>query len=288
MSPRERRAVLDSLPDYIPWGESCMPEGDPHFEPKAEGRETLRTYFERTGRKLYVSAELPVYYPDETRFSPDLLAVRDVDVHPRKKWVVSDEGKGLDWVLEIIVSGDRRKDLEENVARYARLLIPEYFVFDRERRALRGWVLADPKIGIYRPIVPQRGVFHSAALGLDLKLDGDRLRFCQGNAVILTPGEVILHLEQEVTDLVVIRENEVALRNEAEQRALAAEQRAQEVEQKLTREQQRAQEVEQKLTREQQRAHEAEQRADEAARQLAEALRELERLRGGGTSGTSG
>ena len=282
MTPRERRAVVDSLPDYIPWEESCMPEGDPHFEPKAEGRETLRTYFERSDRRLYVSAELPVYYPDEARFSPDLLAVRDVDVHPRKKWVVSDEGKGLDWVLEIVVSGNRRKDLEENVARYARLLIPEYFVFDRERRVLRGWVLADPKIGIYRPIVPQRGVFHSAVLGLDLKLDGDRLRFCQGSAMILmTPAEVILHLEQEVTDLVVIRENEVALRNEAEQRA-------HEAEQQLTREQQRAHEAEQQLTREQQRAHEAELRANEAAQQLAEALRELERLRGGGTSGSSG
>ena len=52
MTPHERRAVVDALPGYIPEGESCMSEGDPHFDPKAEGRETVRTYFERAGRKL--------------------------------------------------------------------------------------------------------------------------------------------------------------------------------------------------------------------------------------------
>jgi hypothetical protein len=40
--------------------------------------------------------------------------------------VVSAEGKGLDWVLEVHVGGDRKKDAERNVARYARLGIPEY------------------------------------------------------------------------------------------------------------------------------------------------------------------
>ncbi len=252
MTSDERRAVVDALPGYIPEGESCMSEGDSHFDPKAEGRDTLRTYFERTGRKLYVSAELPVYYPNETRFAPDLLAVRDVETHARNKWVVSAEGHGLDWVLEILVAGDRRKDLESNVLRYARLLIPEYFVFDRERNVLRGWRLPDPKIGIYQPIVPQRGALRSAVLDLDLKIEGDRLRFLRGSALVLAPSELILHLEDEVTELVVTREHEAFLRAEAERRA-----------------------------------DEAEQRADEATRRLEEALRELERLRAASEKPTS-
>jgi Uma2 family endonuclease len=274
MTPAERRATVDALPGYIPEGESCMSEGDPHFDPKSEGRETLRTYFERAGRKLYVSSELPVYYPNETRFAPDLLAVREVETHARKKWVVSAEGHGLDWVLEILVGGDRRKDLEANVLRYARLLIPEYFVFDRERNVLRGWRLPDPKIGIYQPIVPQRGALRSSVLELDLKIEGDRLRFRQGIALVPSPGELILHLEHEVNDLVVTREHEAFLRVEAEQQAERERVRAESAEQ-------RAASAEQRVAREQQRA-------DEATRRLEEALRELERLRAGGTDRTSG
>ena len=53
--------------------------------------------------------------------APDLLAVRDVETHPRQKWVVSHEGKGLEWVMEVHVGGDRKKDAEYNVERYARL-----------------------------------------------------------------------------------------------------------------------------------------------------------------------
>ena len=275
MTSDERRAAVDALPGYIPEGESCMSEGDAHFDPKAEGRDTLRTYFERTGRKLYVSAELPVYYPNETRFAPDLLAVRDVETHARNKWVVSAEGHGLDWVLEILVGGDRRKDLEGNVQRYARLLIPEYFVFDRERNVLRGWRLPDPKIGIYQPIVPQRGALRSAVLELDLKIEGDRLRFRRGTALIPSPGELILHLEHEVNDLVVTREHEAFLRAEAEQQ--------------VEHERLRAEEAAQQAERERLRAESAEQRADEATRRLEEALRELERLRaGGGGDGSRG
>jgi len=68
--------------------------------------------------------ELPTYYPAEPRFAPDLLVVLDVEDVDRDKWVVSAEGKGLDWALELHVGGDRKKDAERNVARYERLGIP--------------------------------------------------------------------------------------------------------------------------------------------------------------------
>ena len=48
--------------------------------------------------------------------------------------MVSHEGEGLDFVLEVRVSGDRTKDFETNVKRYARLGIPEYFAFAEQRR----------------------------------------------------------------------------------------------------------------------------------------------------------
>ncbi|MEZ4390406.1 MAG: Uma2 family endonuclease [Polyangiales bacterium] len=249
MSPAERRALIDALPAAMTEAELAPSEGDAHFDAKVEGRETLRTHFERVSRRIYVGAELTVYYPDEDRFAPVLCAVTDVDPHPREKWVVSDEGKGIEWILEVLVRGDRQKDLERNRARYARLRVPEYFVFDHRRNLLRGWRLPDRMIGIYHPIVPQQGVLRSEVLGLDLTLDGRKLRFRDGNAQLLAPQEIITWMEDHVTDLVnAVEEAEQraeaeakraeaeAKRAEAEaKRAEAAERRVQELEAELRR-----------------------------------------------------
>jgi Uma2 family endonuclease len=70
-----------------------------------------------------------------------VLAVLDVpqpEDDERMAWVVADEGKGLDLVLEVLHHADRNKDLVENVERYARLGIPEYFVYDRARQRIHG------------------------------------------------------------------------------------------------------------------------------------------------------
>ncbi len=207
MTEAERRAVADALPAYMTEAE-CLPgEGDPHFDAKAEGRETLRGFFGRTGVSMYIGSELTVYYPDEERFSPDLLAVRDVPTGPRQKWVVSAEGKGLDWVLEVVVAGDRWKDLQRNVVRYARLGIAEYFVFDRARKAVMGWRLHDTSIGIYTPIAPHAGQHYSEVLGLFLTVQGNRLRFLCGNAELLTPAEEMERLEDRANDLAMLRED---------------------------------------------------------------------------------
>jgi hypothetical protein len=127
MSEEARKRVVASLPGEVTDAEMSPPEGDRHFQAKVRALETLRSYFVRQRRRVYLAAELPVYYPGARRFAPDLLAVLDVDPHERDKWVVSAEGKGLDFVLEVHVGGDRKKDAEENVTRYARLGIPEYF-----------------------------------------------------------------------------------------------------------------------------------------------------------------
>jgi hypothetical protein len=124
MGPEERARVVDSLPGEVTWDEMAMPEGDRHFQGKVQAMDALRGYFKRQQRKVYLGAELPIYYPGERRFAPDLLAVLDAEPHPRQKWVVSAEGKGLDWVMEVHVGGDRKKDAEYNVRRYARLGIP--------------------------------------------------------------------------------------------------------------------------------------------------------------------
>ena len=68
-----------------------------------------------------------------------MLDVVEPEDDQRMAWVVADEGKGLDLVLEVLHKGDRDKDLVENVERYARLGIPEYFVYDRARQQIHGY-----------------------------------------------------------------------------------------------------------------------------------------------------
>jgi Uma2 family endonuclease len=250
MSPAERQRVLDSLPSEFPASEAAPPEGDEHFTAKTGARSALDSYFTRIGRRVYLACELPVYYPGERMFAPDVLAVLDVETHKREHWTVDHEGRGLDLVLEVLVSGRRRKDLTENVERYARLGIPEYFVFDRARLKLSGYRLPAPgsrsgrKARRYEPILPQGGRYPSLVLGLDLALDDTRLRFFHGSSALLEADEMIGTLES-VLDTV-------------EARARAAEERVAEETRK--------------------RKKEARLRKD-AERRLAEALAEIERLK---------
>ncbi|MEO5726647.1 MAG: Uma2 family endonuclease, partial [Byssovorax sp.] len=126
MSPEERDRVVAMLPIEVPI-ELQPPEGDHHRLAKTRTTDTLDAFFRRIGRKIYVSSELGVFYPDEPRFYPDVFAVLDVDPHPRTRWTVSAEGMGLDLVIEVHYGGDTVKDYELNVERYARLGIREYF-----------------------------------------------------------------------------------------------------------------------------------------------------------------
>ena len=215
LSAAEREAVASALPGEVTDAEMSPPEGDLHFKGKVRALDALRNYFKRQKRRIYLAPELPVYYPSEPRFAPDLLAVLDVDDHDRNSWFVSREGKGLDWVMEVHVGGDREKDAEENVARYARLGVTEYFVYDRARGRLAAYRLS-PGARTYAPIVPQRGLHTSSVLGLDVEVQADRLRFYDGTAVLLESDELIERLERHLDNLTAQREEEQRLREAAE------------------------------------------------------------------------
>ena len=181
-------------------------------------QEVLRRWFRRHGRRVYVGADLPVYCPGDAMFAPDVLAVLDVDDHPRDHWVVSREGKGLDLVIEVHWRGRARKDLQERVVRYASLGIREYFVFDVRRLLLHGHRLPAPGARTYERVLPQAGRFESEVLGLGMAVDGMRLRFSIGDAP--------LPFADELADKLATAVDGALARAEAEaQRAEAAEQR---------------------------------------------------------------
>ena len=272
LAPAERAAVLAALPGEVTDAEMSPPEGDLHYWAKNRAMDALRGYFTRQRRRIYLAAELPIYYPAEPRFAPDLLAVLDAEDVPRNRWVVSAEGKGLDWVLEVHVGGDRKKDAEQNVARYARLGIPEYFLYDRARNRLAAYRLASPEARTYTAIVPNHGLYESRVLGLDVQVDKDRLRFYAGRALLLESEEFVARVQEMYDDAQRRAEEESRLREEAE--------RLREEETRLREEAERLREEETRRREEAERLREeADRRREEAEQEVARLRAELERLK---------
>jgi Uma2 family endonuclease len=247
LTAEERSCVVAALPSDF--DRAIPPEGDKHRTAKTRALESLDEYYRRIRRRVYLSAELPVYYPDEPVFAPDLIAVLDVETHERQSWVVSHEGRGLDLALEIHVAGDARKDFSLNVERCARLDIPEYFAFDVQRRRLAGWRL--PKSGArrYEPIVPQDGRWWSRVLELDLAVEQERLRFFHGSAPLLDARELVGRLSSMVDEAIRRAEDEARRAEDEARRAEDEARRAEDEARRAEDEARRANRLAEKLRR---------------------------------------
>ncbi len=204
LAPADREAWLVRVLDALSDPRAAMTEGRRHKKAKTRVLDALGLHFGAIGRTIYLAEEMAVVYPGEAVFSPDILAVVGVaepEDDPRMAWVVVDEGKGLDLVIEVLHMGDRNKDLVENVERYARLGIPEYFVYDRRHQQIHGYRLPDENARRYRRIVPQFGRHASAVLGLDLAVQEGRVRFFYGTAELFGTTDLIGRLNRMVADL---------------------------------------------------------------------------------------
>ncbi len=192
-------AVNEALSDPV----ITMSEGRPHKKAKSKALDMLGLHFRTLGKHIYLAEELSVLYPGAAGFTPDVMAVLDVEEpedDQRMAWVVADEGKGLDWVLEVLWAGDRKKDLVDNVEKYAMLGIPEYFVYDQKQQRIWGYRLP---IGgkRYQPILAQAGLYRSNVLGIDLAIVGPRLKFFHGAAELYDTAHLIERLETMVSHL---------------------------------------------------------------------------------------
>ena len=210
MTEAERNAVVARL-GPMP-RENQPPVGDPHINAERVAEDSLQGWFRKRQTKAYIGRGITVYYADESRFEPDLFVVFDVEEGERISWVVEREGRGLDFVLEILFAGDRKKDTVANVARYARLGVPEYFVYDIKLGDIKGWRLEAGRTE-YTPLVGQQGRWRSEALGLELGLLDGKLRFYAGSA--------ILQLTQEINEALGRALDEAVLRAQLAQEEIA-------------------------------------------------------------------
>jgi len=202
MSASERERFLADIFAAFDVPAEAMTGGRPHRRAKSAALDALTLHFRSIGRAIYVADDLAVVHPGEPVFSPDLLAVLDVpqpdpDEDERMAWVVADEGKGPDLILEVLHQGNRDKDLVNNVRDYARLGVREYFVYDRLRVRLHGYRLARPGAG-YQELSSRLGRLTSEVLGLDLALVGRRLRFFSGMAELPSSEEFIERLSSMI------------------------------------------------------------------------------------------
>jgi Uma2 family endonuclease len=219
MSPAQRERAIEALMASESQEEIderlAMAEGDPHLDAKMDARDTLRAYFGKTGRRIYVGADIKVFYPGEKGFTPDVIAVTDVDSRSRDCWMVSQEGKGIDLALEVHYKGSWRKDFVDNVEKYAARGIREYFIHDIRHEQLRGYRLQGMDARAYEVLRPRAGRYRSEVLELDLAVENGRLRFYTGTAELVTQGELVGKLERMVETAQVRAEQQQARAEQA-------------------------------------------------------------------------
>lgn len=199
LSPDEREAVLERIEAVLDEYREAMSEGVRHSKRKSGIAADLDAHFRRAGRGVLLANELAVLYPGEPVIVPDVVAVLDCDPdYEPERWVVQDEKRGVDLVIEVRNLGRKHKDVVENVSDYARVGIPEYFSFDCRRGVLRGWRLPADGARTYQPIVPQGGYLRSKVLGLDLAIVEMRLRFFHNQSMVPSEGELVTRLQSLV------------------------------------------------------------------------------------------
>lgn len=152
---------------------------------------------------------------------PDLLVAFDAspqDYKDSNGYIVSEQGKAPDFVLEVASPSTAQRDLNEKRDFYESIGVLEYWLFDATgeyyRTRLAGFRLAD---GAYVPIdvaeLPGGDLQgYSAALNLNLRIVGEELEFCDPET-----GRRITTFEDERTRADAaearVRELEAELRN---------------------------------------------------------------------------
>ena len=89
--------------------------------------------------EVYISGNIMMYDiegPLRTAVSPDILVAIGIGRKPRRTYKVWEEGKAPDFVMEFSSRRTYRNDLKGKVEHYAAMGIPEYFLYDVDRRYL--------------------------------------------------------------------------------------------------------------------------------------------------------
>ncbi len=167
-------------PEYPTSDGRPMAETDWHRDLMLELIETLKLRYAEDA-SVYVSGNLLVYYlrgDKRKHLAPDVFVVRGVPKHNRLYYLMWEEGKGPDVVIELTSKTTRKEDVTKKFELYQDVLqVPEYFLFDPFEEYLKppqqGWRLLGGK---YVAIEPVTRRLPSEVLGLHLERNATQLR----------------------------------------------------------------------------------------------------------------
>ena len=173
---------------------------------------------------VFVAGDLLIYYKEgdpAKRVAPDVFVAFGVPKGDRSIYKLWAEGEAPSFVLEVASRSTWTEDAGPKRSLYAKLGVAEYWLFDPtgefHATPLQGFLLAD---GEYWPLPPRREkgqlMVRSRALGLDLRAEGENLRFRDPDS-----GEDLRTYEELETQ----RHREAAARRQAEARAAELEER---------------------------------------------------------------
>ena len=198
--PRERTVTAV---DYPSSDGKPVAESDFQLTVLTYAREALRSHF-RTREDVYVAANLLIYHREgdvEARVAPDVFMVVGASNHERMSYLLWQEPKAPDWVLEITSRSTRHEDQGRKRELYRRLGVSEYWQYDPTgdylRPVLQGLELV---AGEYEALPSrERGdgtlAMASAVLGLELRVTDRGLRFHDPE----TGRDLLTHAEERAS-----------------------------------------------------------------------------------------
>ena len=179
-----RTAVVPETIEYPESDGLPMAENDFQLRTMTYAIEALDNHF-RTRSDVYVSGDLFIYHEENNnraRIAPDVFVVFGVPDHLRRTYLLWQEGKAPDFVMEVSSPSTWRADQGSKRDTYAKIGVPEYWLYDPTgdylTPRLQGFRLVD---GRYASIaVRGDGALtgRSEVLALELRLYPDgRFRF---------------------------------------------------------------------------------------------------------------
>ena len=156
-----------------------MAETERHFRELLKNFNRIENHFAHIP-DVYVLGDMMMYYEEgnpRKSISPDIFVTFGIGKKERRIYKIWEEGKPPDFVLEFASKGTYRTDLTRKVQLYAEIGIPEYFVYDVDRRYLPSPLLGFRLMGDdYVEIASlATGGLPSVTLGLEFHVLDDSL-----------------------------------------------------------------------------------------------------------------
>ena len=134
------RSIVPPVAVEYPSGDGKpMAENDAQLAAILYGINALRLYY-RDRDDVYVSGDLLMYYEEgnpRVSVAPDVFVAFGVEDRMRMRYLVWEEGKAPDFVLEVASKSTWREDLGPKRELYARLGVKEYWMYDPTGGVLR-------------------------------------------------------------------------------------------------------------------------------------------------------